>query len=107
MNLQHQLDNKARENGSAKKIKQVYLGKTRKSKELFRKFKNGHKQQNRSGPPKITIPSRDDDKQTQQLQPARTIRTVNDSNIKEHYILLRSLCHHHKENLLQQKQVDQ
>ena len=44
--------------------------------------------------------------QYQQLQTARTIRIVKDNNSKVHFILHRYLCHHHKGNHLQQKQVE-
>ena len=57
-------------------------------------------------PPATKTGSRDDHQLYQQLQPARTIRIVKDNNSKEHFILHRYLCHHHKGNHLQQKQVD-
>ena len=106
INLQHKLDNTAGENGSAKRRKQVYWGKTRINQWLFTKNKDGHKQQNCPRPTKITILSRDDHQQYQQLQPARMIKRVKDNNSKEHFILHRYLCHHHKRNLQQQKQVE-
>ena len=71
INLQHQLDNTAGENGSAKRRKQVYWGKNRINQWLFTKSKDFHKQQNSSRPTKITITSRDDHQQYQQLQPVK------------------------------------
>ena len=103
MNLQHQLDNTGGANGSSKKRKQVYLGKTRINQWLLTKYKDGHKQHNRSQPTKITITCRDNHQQYKQLQPARTIRTAKGSNNQQHLILHRYLRHHH---LLQQKWID-
>ena len=73
---------------------------------IIHKSKDGHNQQNRSPPTKITIISRDDHQQYQQLQPARTMKSVKDNNSNEHFILYRYLCHHHKGNLQQQKQAE-
>ena len=67
MNLQHQLGNTARANGSSKRRKQVYWSKTRINQRLFTKSKDGHKQQNRSRLRKMTIASWDDHQQYQQL----------------------------------------
>ena len=106
INLNHQLDNTAGATGSAKRMKQVYWSKTRINQWLFTKSKDGHKQHNRSPQTNITITSRYDHQQYQQLPPARTIRIVKDNNNKGHFVLHRYLCHHHKGNLQQQKQVD-
>ena len=81
------MDNTAGANGSAKRRKQVYWGKTRINQWLFTKSKDGHKQHNGSRPTKIIITSRDDHQQYQQLPPARTIRIVKDDNKNEPFIL--------------------
>ena len=55
---------------------------------------------------KMTITSRDNHQQYQQLHPARMIGTAKDNNNQQHFILHRYLCHYHKGHFLQQKQVD-
>ena len=89
--LQHQYDNTAGANGSSKRRKQVYWGKTRINQLLFTKYNYGHKQHNRFWPTKMTITSRDDQQQFKQLHPARTIWTAKGNNNQQHFILHRYL----------------
>ena len=82
------------------------LGQNKDKLMIIHKSKDANKQQNQSRPTKITITSSYDHQQYQQLQTETKIRIVKDKNNKECFILHRYLCHHHKGNLLQQKQVD-
>ena len=95
MTMQHQL-NTAGANGSPKRRKQVYCGKTKINQWLLTKYMDGHEQHNRSRPTKITITSRDDHQQGKQLQPTRMIRTAKCNKNQQHLILHRYLDHHHQ-----------
>ena len=57
--------------GSVRKRKQVYWGKTRSNQLLFTRSKDGHKQEKRSRPKKLIKTSKDDGQQYQRLQLAK------------------------------------